>query len=336
MQPIPLVSAWNLLPFTGFLEGIGAPVERWLADSRISPNILETPGRALPLQLCLDFLERAARAEGADSIGLDVGRQAAAESFGRVGALLRRCSTLYARISLSCRLMSSLNNYSSMWLEPDGDDVKLHARAHCERDPRFRHAEDFTLMLFLEAIERAAEPGWKPRAICLPGIRTQRFAREELFQGVSMVYGSPDMVVVFSARLLSRALRELPLHLRGRPRAAARPDGNALAADFVGSLEDMVAALLPCGCPSTCDLAEMAHMSPRTLQRRVAEEGSSLRQVIENARFRLATEYLRGSDATVTDIALELGYGDSTAFTRAFRRMAGVPPSRYRHPRADA
>lgn len=336
MQPIPLVSDWNLLPFTGFLEGIGAPVERWLADSRISPNILQTPGRALPLHLCLDFVDRAARAEGADSIGLDVGRHAAAESFGRVGALLRRCSTLYARIGQCCRLMSSLNNYSWMWLEPDGDDVKLHARFDCERDPRFRHAEDFTLMLFLEAIERAAEPGWKPRAICLPGVRTQRFAREELFQGVSIVYGSPHLTVFFSAQLLSRALREPPAHLCGRTRTAALPDGNAPAADFIGSLEDVVAALLPCGCPSTCELAEIAHMSPRTLQRRVAEEGSTLRQVIENARFRLATEYLRGSDATVTDIALELGYGDSTAFTRAFRRMAGIPPSRYRDRRADA
>jgi len=112
-------------------------------------------------------------------------------------------------------------------------------------------------------------------------------------------------------------------------------DGRAPAADFIGSLEDTVVALLPCGCPSVRGLAAIAQLSPRTLQRRVAEEGSSLRRIVEHARFRLAADYLRQSDATVTDIALELGYSDSTAFARAFHRMAGVPPSEYRARQLD-
>jgi len=336
MQPIPLVSGWNLLPFIGFLKGIGSPVERWLADSRIPANICETPDRALPLSLCLDFVERAARAEGADSIGLDVGRHATAESFGIVGAVLRRCPTLYSRMSLSCQLLPAFNNYTSMWFESAGDDVRLHARFNCRREPVFRHAEDLTLMLMLEAIGRAAGSGWKPKSVHLPGTRSERFARDELFQGVAMVYDAPDLTVVFPAELLDYPLKRAH-EMTGVVRRPVVPgDGRAPAADFVGSLEDTVVALLPSGCPSVPDLAAIARLSPRTLQRRVAEEGSSLRCVVEHARFRLAADYLQGSDATVTDIALELGYSDSTAFARAFHRMAGVPPSQFRARRLDA
>jgi len=336
MQPIPLVSGWNLLPFIGFLKGIGAPVERWLVDSRLPTDIDETPDRALPLSLCLDFAERAARAEGADSIGLDVGRHATAENFGPVGSILGQCPTLYSRMSLSCQLLPAFNNYSSMWFETHGDDVRLHARCNCRREPGFRHAEDLTLMLMLEAIGRAAGSGWKPKSIHLPGLRSERFARDELFQGVAMVYGAPDVTVVFPAELLDHPLTRFPEITTARRRPVMLGDGRAPAADFVGSLEDTVMALLPCGCPSVPGLAAIAQLSPRTLQRRVAEEGSSLRRIVEHARFRLAADYLRQSNATVTDIALELGYSDSTAFTRAFHRTAGVPPSLYRSKKLDA
>lgn len=336
MKPIALVTGWNLLPFIAFLDGIGAPVGRWLADARIPARVMESPDRSVPLRLCLDFMERAASAEGADSIGLDVGRHATAESFGRAGSTLGRCPTLYSRINLSCRLLSAFNNCSAMWLESDGDDVQLHARFDCTREPALRHAEDMMLMLMLEAVGRAAAPGWKPGAIHLPGTRSQRFARDELFQGVTMVYGAPDVAVAFPAELLDHPLRKI----NGGPTAREWPmsssDDRAPAADFIGSLEDTVMALLPCGCPSVRELAAIAQLSQRTLQRRVAQEGSNLRRIFDHARFRLAADYLRDGDATVTDIALELGYSDSTAFTRAFHRMAGVTPSRYRDRRLDA
>ncbi len=336
MLPIPLVTGWNLLPFVRFFRHIGAPVERWLAESRVSADITDKPDRALPLCLGLDFVERAARAEGAESIGLEVGRQASADSLGQFGSLLARCPTLYSRAHTACRLLSCSNNYSSMWLDMSGEIVTLHARLHCAREPGLRHAEDFTLMLILEAIERAAGIRWRPSAIHLPGTRSQRFARDEKFQGVSLIYDAPDIAVSFPTELLGHALRRPPEDSASQRPTPAHPAGRMPPADFIGSLEEAVTALLADGCPSARDLAEMSHVSPRTLQRRLAQEGASVRQIIDHARFRLAADYLRDDKATVTDIALELGYGDSTAFTRAFHRMAGISPSRFRSRQLDA
>jgi len=98
LKPIPLVSGWNLLPFAHFLRDIGAPVERWLAESRIPPGVLEAPDQPVPFEWALDFTERAAREEGADTLGIDVGRRTAAESLGSFGTALARCVTFYDRM----------------------------------------------------------------------------------------------------------------------------------------------------------------------------------------------------------------------------------------------
>lgn len=333
MQPIPLVTGWNLLPFAQFLRGIGAPVERWLAESGIPPVVLDFPDRPVPLHFALDFGERAARAEGADSLGIDVGRHTAAECLGPFGAALARCPTLYDRIQSVCHLLSWVNNLESIRLELDGPQVALHSTLNCKDEPGLRHAEDFTLMLILEAVGRAAGPGWKPDAILLPGVRSLRFERDELFQGVKIRYGAKDVAVIFSRELLSRPLRQLPAGYARNLLPAAAQEAAPQATDLVGSLESTVMALLPIGCPTIAELADLADTTPRSLQRRLAGSGTSVREVIDRARFRLADEYLRDTSTSVTDIAFELGYGDSTAFTRAFHRMAGVAPSTYRQQR---
>jgi AraC-like DNA-binding protein len=192
-------------------------------------------------------------------------------------------------------------------------------------------------MLMLEAIGRAADPGWAPDAIYLPGRRSQRFARDELFRGVNLSYGAPNVTVVFPARLLSRRLKPLMgIGGSGQRVAEGTFEDPDIPGDFTRSLRDTVASLLPLGCPTVQDLADVTDLKPRTLQRRLAECGTSLRQVIDDARFGLAAEYLRDPAASVTDIALDLGYGDSTAFTRAFHRLAGVSPTAYREQRLSA
>ena len=122
MLPIPLVTGWNLLPFVRFLRGIGAPVERWLAESRIPERAVERPDTAFPLYLGLDFVERAARAEGAESLGLDVGRHESADSLGPFGRLLSRSPTLYRKprpnMAITKRTPLSAIRTNSWWEAP--------------------------------------------------------------------------------------------------------------------------------------------------------------------------------------------------------------------------
>lgn len=82
--------------------------------------------------------------------------------------------------------------------------------------------------------------------------------------------------------------------------------------------------------PTIEDIADTLHISSRTLQRRLQEEGLSFQRVLEEARHQLARHYLNNSVLELNEAAYLLGYEDGNSFVRAFRTWEGVPPARWR------
>jgi AraC-like DNA-binding protein len=77
-------------------------------------------------------------------------------------------------------------------------------------------------------------------------------------------------------------------------------------------------------------IADELNLSPRTLQRKLNEAGCSFQQVLDQARFALATDYLRQDSLSLVDISFLLGYQEQSAFTHAFKEWAGVNPGAWR------
>jgi AraC-like DNA-binding protein len=77
-------------------------------------------------------------------------------------------------------------------------------------------------------------------------------------------------------------------------------------------------------------MAEQLHMSRRTLQRKLAEAETTYQQLVDDTRHDLALRYVEDPRHSITDITFMLGFSQQSAFTRAFRRWTGSPPSAYR------
>ena len=71
-------------------------------------------------------------------------------------------------------------------------------------------------------------------------------------------------------------------------------------------------------------------MSERTLRRRLAEEGTSFRDILSNARQELCEIYFRQERSSLAQIAHDLGFQDQSAFSRAFKQWHGMTPRQYR------
>jgi len=82
--------------------------------------------------------------------------------------------------------------------------------------------------------------------------------------------------------------------------------------------------------PSLDQVAEALGLSARTLHRRLQEEGTSFREVKDALRREIALARLERSDASVAEVAAELGYSEPSAFFRAFQQWTGVAPSVHR------
>lgn len=81
------------------------------------------------------------------------------------------------------------------------------------------------------------------------------------------------------------------------------------------------------GFPGLDDVAARLNMSPRTLRRRLADEGTNFRRIIDDIRQRDALYLLKHSNLEIQQIAEKLGYQDPANFTRAFRKWGFDAPS---------
>jgi AraC-like DNA-binding protein len=105
------------------------------------------------------------------------------------------------------------------------------------------------------------------------------------------------------------------------------------AGTFRASVENAIAPLLPHGKANVEAVARQLAMSPRTLARRLNEEGTSFSDVLEGLRNHLATRYLADKEFGIAQIAWLLGYEETSAFSRAFKRWTGKAPREMRAPR---
>lgn len=85
--------------------------------------------------------------------------------------------------------------------------------------------------------------------------------------------------------------------------------------------------------PTLAYVSARLSMSKSTLFRRLRDEGTSFQDLLETTRTKLAERYLQSSDLSNQQIAHLLGYRDTTAFQRAFRRWTGMTPRQLRKTR---
>jgi AraC-like DNA-binding protein len=90
------------------------------------------------------------------------------------------------------------------------------------------------------------------------------------------------------------------------------------------------------GFPSLQVVARLVHMTPRTLHRRLLDEGTSFRELLENVRHTLAIEHVKAQRFSIEEIAYMLGYSDLANFRRAFKRWESIPPAEYRNQHTQA
>lgn len=101
-------------------------------------------------------------------------------------------------------------------------------------------------------------------------------------------------------------------------------------ADFVSALRVVLRSYRRGGWLAIGQAADLAGVSVRTLQRRLADEGVAYSEVLQQVRGELAAEMLADTDLSIEQIAKQLGYSTVSNFSRAYHRWTGKRPSEVR------
>lgn len=158
----------------------------------------------------------------------------------------------------------------------------------------------------------------------------QAHAYEATF-GCPVRFGMSHNVMEFSDTDLVSALPANPPLIDGGGEQVLATLAGAQPPTFSAKVQALLASLLPKGPPHRDDVAAQMMMSERTLQRRLAEEGTSFTNLVDDTRRELARQSLSAGELSLKMLSFQLGFSEPSAFYRACKRWFGMAPSDIQH-----
>ena len=190
---------------------------------------------------------------------------------------------------------------------------------------------DMAIALLLDMCRMNAGAALRPVAAMLRRQEPDSGDAYERFFGCPVRFGVEENAFVLSAKDADRPLPSANRQLAAVfDRMLTEELGRLDKSDVVSRARAAVLEHLSSGEGTAEDAAKELHMSPRTLQRKLAEAKTSYLQLVDDTRKDLALRYIEDPHRTLTDITFSLGFSQQSAFTRAFRRWTGLSPSDYR------
>lgn len=144
--------------------------------------------------------------------------------------------------------------------------------------------------------------------------------------GVPATFGQPTDSCMFGARVLQAPIWQADPAVRQALLVHARTRISRRRTPWSAAVGELAAA----GRFGLAEVAGALAVSPRTLQVRLEDEGTSFAAVIAGVRKERALALLAEPGLPISAIAAQTGFATPSAFTRAFRRWTGLPPSHYR------
>jgi len=338
-SPIQVSAACTFLPFLKLMLNLGAPVDRWLEECKLPYQLYEDPETYIPTKNYWAFVSLAEAKEAIDDLGLRVGQDQIYETHGfPLVASTYAAPTLLSGIQAFSRGVRRIYSGTGIVLaRGEKDSVKLVLKKSFDIDiPGFTTTEWLGIISLIAVVQLFARRTWQPEVISLRSNRVVPPLAQAMYPNTHIIRGQETSYISFPKQMLSSG----PSSFGGE--VVARLESESLVTsqleppvDFADSVQRILASYLPDGYLSLESVAEIAGISPRTMQRSLAKDGLNFSWLVERTRFDIASRILVETESSSLDIAFATGYEDSSHFARAFKGLAGCSPREYRRRNAD-
>ena len=150
---------------------------------------------------------------------------------------------------------------------------------------------------------------------------TQDLNFDQTHSGFAFPASYLEMANIQNERTMKAFLREAPANFLVKYK-----NSTSLAAQIRRRLRELPPAMWP----DFNTLAPQLNTSPATLRRRLDDEGQSYRRIMDELRLDMAIMLLGSTSRSIADIATDLGFAETSAFHRAFKKWTGIRPGEYR------
>jgi AraC-like DNA-binding protein len=301
-------------------------------DAGIPLDALDDPEDRVPLDATTRLWRAAVDVTGDAALGLDVSRYVRATTFHGLGQAFLASPSLAVALERTARHSMLIYDptVSTAGFTDEGFAFTLSWREGA-RVPA-PEAVDAVLGAIVRSARFMLDRDVNPRLLRFerPEPSVAARLRFESFFRCPMTFGHSRTVLIYDDTV---ARRRVPT---AHPEVAQLSESAVaayLARISTGSIVDRVrrvlARTLPQGEPGVPTVARSLDMSARTLQRQLEEQGTTFRDVLNDLRSEMAQAYLLDGRHTIAEVTYLLGFSETAAFSRAFKRWTGVAPSRF-------
>ena len=310
----------------------GVAREELLQAAQLDPASVDNPESRIPYANYVALYEQAAKLTGDDCFGLHIAERAVPQMFDLLGYVGMASPTMGEALERMVRYYELWSDGAVYDLTTAGSKARLTYKI---RDARVRECRQECETSFATPVmlcHKVAGVDWVPDEIGFHHPRPANISEHERIFRVPVYFDRPVNELIFD-----RSYLDLPL-TGGDPGLVSVLDRHAglLLAELPKPerLTDKVRRLLGDSLRGG-DLglevfARRLGMTGRTLQRKLKDEDTTYHDLVDEVRCELSKRYLQKSGMAIGEIAYSVGFSETSAFNRAFKRWTGMTPKEYR------
>ena len=310
----------------------GVSAETLYEAVRFDASVLEDPDSRMPFAQLVALYETAAELTGDHNFGLHIGQSVNPSAFDVVGYCALNSSTLGAAFARVARYHSIWTDGALFTLETANETSAIVYRYVEPSNEERRHDSEMTLATVTTLCRNIATPDFAPTSVEFQHARPADISEHLRLFNCPIQFGASANRLSFPSSFLSLPIAKADASLcalldrHAEELLTKYPPRDSL----IEQVRNLIADEFRGGEPSLERIADHLHLTPRTLQRKLQELGTSYNDVLDQMRRQLAMRYLREPQMAICEVAYLLGFSEPSSFHRAFKRWTGVTPKEFR------
>ena len=309
----------------------GVDCRALFAELGLDYEALRDPDARFPQDAMTQLWQRAVGLTGNTAIGLNLAQVMRPGAMHVVGYALMSSATLKESFERLVRYQRIIAEGADLSFKPEANGYRLTLTIHGDHLPPARQSAEGSLASSLAFCRWLTGRPLDPLEASFEGPAPDDLAPyKRLFQ-CPLSFGAARHSLLFRHADLDVPLPTANSELANlHDRFAGQYLARFADSQVTHRTRQWLCRLLPEGEPRRDVVAQLLHLSERTLQRRLHDEGTTFQQLLDDTRRTLAEQYLARPDLALLEIAYLLGFADPSNFFRAFKRWHAKTPGEYR------
>ena len=311
-------------------EASGIDIDELLDASNIDRKVAEDADGEVNVIQMKAFWEHAYHLSGDPYLGMHAAEYLEVGTYKCLDYLTIYAKTIGESLANYGKYIDLINTWLGMEFFEDNDCIRIRLTSDLGVIPP--QSFEFVYAMLTLRLRLVANPDWAAHSISFPFEEPPDPEKHREFFQTDITYNATVGEFVVSSADWNRQLLNSDDQLMKVLDEHARLllSNRVLPDDFIGQVRQEIVRDLHGGSAQRDIIAKRLNMSPRTLQRRLDENGISYADLLDDVRQTLAKDKLHDGDLSIGEIGFLLGFSEQSSFSRAFKRWTNQSPADYR------